>query len=119
MNEITKLCKDLRNNLTDAEKCLWVEIRNKKLGVKFRRQHPIVYHMDNKTGFFIADFACLERKLVIEIDGKIHDNQKERDITREYVIRYLGFRVIRFDNDQVVRSMPDVIGKIRSEISLY
>jgi leucyl-tRNA synthetase len=118
MNEITNICRELRKNLTIAEKTFWAEIRNKKLGFKFRRQHPIFYKIEGKSGFFISDFACLEKKLVIELDGDVHDNQKERDIARESIIRYLGYKVIRFGNEQIFQSMGDVINIIKEELGI-
>jgi very-short-patch-repair endonuclease len=79
-------------------------VRNRALhGLKFRRQHPL-----NR---YIADFYCHELKLVIELDGRVHDLRevKERDLLKEEAIRKLGLTVIRFNND-IVFSDPDRIG---------
>lgn len=116
MNEITKLSRELRKNLTNAEKILWAEIRNKKLGIKFRRQHPLVYNHNGESCFFISDFACLDKKLIIELDGKVHEKQKERDAARDYIIHSLGFTVIRFTNDMIQNRMQYVKEVITSEI---
>jgi len=74
---IKQLAKELRKNQTGTEEMLWQKLRNRKLyGYKFLRQHPIIHSgFINKLYFFIADFYCAEKELVIELDGKIHENQ--------------------------------------------
>src|SRR6266536_6063321 len=74
---VFELAKDLRRNMTTAEKVLWIYLRQGILGLKFRRQHPI--------GIYIADFYCHRVKLIIEVDGSIHDKKevKEYDERRE------------------------------------
>ena len=99
---------ELRREMTPAEKLLWQEIRANKLGVRFRRQQVI-------QGF-IVDFYCHQAGLVIEIDGDIHDLQKEEDERREKVLREMGLRVVRFGNDEVVRNLSAVVGKIKEFI---
>ena len=101
--------KELRREMTPAEKLLWQEVRAKKLGVRFRRQQVI-------QGF-IVDFYCHKAALVVEVDGDIHDLQKEEDERREKVLGELGLRVVRFGNDEVVRDVSAVVGKIREAIS--
>lgn len=100
--------KELRREMTPAEKLLWHEIRANKLGVRFRRQQVI-------QGF-IVDFYCHRAGLVIEVDGDIHDLQKEEDGRRENVLSALGLRVVRFGNDEIVRSLSAVAGKIREAL---
>ena len=100
--------KELRREMTPAEKILWEELRANKLGVHFRRQQVI-------QGF-IVDFYCHKAGLVIEVDGDIHDLQKEEDERRERVLSALGLRVVRFQNDEVVRDMSTVVGKIKTFI---
>jgi very-short-patch-repair endonuclease len=80
-------------------------VRAKKLGVRFRRQQVI-------QGF-IVDFYCHKAALVVEVDGDIHDLQKEEDARREKVLSELGLRIVRFRNDEVVRDVSAVVGKIR------
>jgi very-short-patch-repair endonuclease len=87
--------KELRREMTPAEKILWEELRANKLGVHFRRQQVI-------EGF-IVDFYCHKAALVVEVDGDIHDLQKEEDERREKVLSALGLRIVRFGNDEVVR----------------
>jgi very-short-patch-repair endonuclease len=79
--------KELRRDMTPAEKILWQELRANKLGVHFRRQQVI-------TGF-IVDFYCHKSALVIEVDGDIHDLQQEEDARREKVLSEMGLRIIR------------------------
>lgn len=114
MNEITKIARNLRNNQTKPEKLLWYYLKDKKTGFKFRRQYPITYMIDNISRFFVADFACTEKKLIIEIDGKIHDNQKDNDETRDSIICSIGYTVIRFDNDEVLENTDKVLADIKS-----
>lgn len=100
--------KDLKNNLTEAENVLWQRLRNNLLGAKFRRQHVF--------GKFIADFISLPEKLVIEVDGKIHDERKEEDAQRTAFFKEHGYRVIRFTNDEVIKDIHSVVEKIKTEI---
>ncbi len=109
--EIFKLARELRKNATKAEKELWKHLRNRQInGLHFRRQHPI--HR------FIADFFCYKCKLVIELDGKIHDEiaVKERDIEREKIIKEFGIKVIRFSNEDVFNEIDKVLYQIQKAI---
>ena len=100
--------KELRREMTPAEKILWEELRANKLGVHFRRQQVI-------QGF-IVDFYCHKAGLVIEVDGDIHDLQKEEDERREKVLSALGLRAVRFRNDEVMRELSAVVGRIRTQV---
>jgi very-short-patch-repair endonuclease len=97
--------KELRREMTPAEKLLWQEVRAKKLGVRFRRQQVI-------QGF-IVDFYCHKAALVIEVDGDIHDLQQEEDARREKVLTELGLRMVRFRNEEVMMDLSTVVEKIR------
>ena len=101
--------KELRRDMTPAEKLLWQEVRAKKLGVRFRRQQVI-------TGF-IVDFYCHKAALVVEVDGDVHDLQKEEDERRERALAEVGLRIVRFGNDEVVRELSAVVGKIKDSIT--
>lgn len=80
-------------------------IRDRRLGgLKLRRQHPI--------GPFVADFCCPERRLIVEIDGPVHELQREHDTERTVQLTVAGYRVVRFGNDEVLDSMPDVLRQI-------
>lgn len=96
--------KEMRNNPTEAESVLWECLKSKKLGYKFRRQHLI----DD----FIADFVCLSKKLIIEVDGKIHENKVEKDENRTSILNELGYKVIRFTNEEVIGSIDEVLNTI-------
>lgn len=100
---ITELARKLRNNPTPAERKLWSVLRKRRLnGYRFLRQKPIIYNQRNsEVYFFIADFYCAEKKLVIEVDGGYHNNQKEYDKNRDLVIRQLGLTVLRIKNDEL------------------
>ena len=95
--------RHLRRNATEAEKRLWEEVRLKKLGVKFRRQHPI--------GSYIVDFACPAHKLAVEIDGPHHD--LDRDRIRDAELRARGWTVIRVLNRNVLGDMPYVLRSLQ------
>lgn len=101
--QIIDLARELRKNQTPEEKLLWQFLRNRKLkGVKFLRQHPITYqNLNNDFQFFIPDFYSAEKKLIIEVDGKIHDFQQEYDQSREEILKGLGLNVIRFKNEEL------------------
>ncbi len=97
---VKRAARNLRKNQTPSEKKFWELVRNRKLyGKKFLRQHPIVFKYEGKERFFIADFYCAERKLVVEIDGKIHEDQIEYDTMRTLIINKLEMKVIRIKNE--------------------
>src|ERR1051326_1515831 len=99
---IIKLAQDLRRNQTLSEAILWQALRNRKLeGYKFYRQHPLVYDFKTRYLFFIADFYSAELSLVIELDGKIHDYQQDRDNERDIIIKARNLRVLRMKNEEV------------------
>ena len=100
--------KELRRDMTPAEKILWEELRANKLGIHFRRQQIIAG--------FIVDFYCHKSALVVEVDGDVHDLQKEEDERREKVLGEMGLRIVRFRNDEVVRDVSAVVGRIRAAI---
>ena len=105
--------RELRQTMTDAEQMLWKELRNRKfLGLKFVRQHPLIYQViNNQPRYFIADFACYEKRLIIEVDGEIHDFQKEDDEHREDILKSLDFNILRIKNDET-KDMEKVFKKI-------
>jgi len=98
----------MRKEPTLAERKLWNELRNKKLGVKFRRQHLIDQ--------FIVDFYCIELGLIIEVDGGIHKKQQRADLEREQALEALGCSIIRFDNQTVEKELPEIIIQIKEVI---
>ena len=102
--------KRLLKNMTPAETILWEYLKSNKLGVRFRRQHVIAN--------FIPDFVALSCKLIIEVDGEIHDFQKEYDEDRTFLLKERGFRVIRFKNEEVLNNIEKVIETIKENINL-
>jgi len=101
--------RELRKEPTEAEAFLWKILRGKNInGRKFRRQHSI----EN----YIVDFYCAEEKLVIELDGKIHLNQKEMDFERDKRLKELGYNVLRFENERVFRELEKVVCIIEANL---
>ena len=107
---VTDLARKMRKEPTHEEAILWEVVRNRKLGVKFRIQHPL--------GRYIADLYCHEKRLVIEIDGKIHEISDivEYDKIRQMEIESRGLRVIRIRNEEIMKDLNEVIGKILKAI---
>ena len=104
---IFEKAKELRQKTTEAEKILWECLKEKKLNnLRFRRQHPIYQ--------YIADFYCHKVKLVVELDGAIHDSEenKKYDINRDYVMRNFEIEVLRFRNEEVCDDVQQVLIKI-------
>ena len=102
----------LRKDTTMAERVLWKKLKDRNLfNVKFRRQHPI--------DMFIVDFYCHEKKLVIELDGEIHElkEHKEYDISRQSALENLGLTVILFTNHEVIFEIDTVLNRIHHHIS--
>lgn len=110
---IVDTSRRLRRRLTPSEKILWTAIRNRKLNnLKFLRQHPFVYGDDGFTkSFFVADFYCDEKKLVVELDGEIHDIKKDYDKNRDKILNELGLSVIRIKNSELA-NLSEVLKKI-------
>jgi very-short-patch-repair endonuclease len=92
---------ELRKEPTPAERKLWAIIRNDQLGVNFRRQHAV--------GNYIPDFVCVQKKLIIELDGSQHLEQEEYDQERTKYLESLGYKVIRFWNNDVTNNIDGVI----------
>jgi very-short-patch-repair endonuclease len=107
----------LRRNQTDAEELLWKKLRGRRFkGIKFLRQHPIIFEYYRKKRFVVADFYCHKSKLIIELDGGIHEKQKDYDDARDYVIKSLGLRVLRFTNEKVFRDTREVLEDIEKHL---
>ncbi len=114
---IIEICRELRKNSTPAEKLFWQTVRNRQVkGYKFNRQSPIIFEIDNIKRFFVADFYCHQLQLVIEIDGGIHEKQKDYDKLRTSVIKVLGMNIVRFTNQEVLNNIDDVVEKLENII---
>ena len=111
-SETLRAAHILRRSMTKAEAVLWKKLRDRNVfSIKFRRQHP-VYN-------FIVDFYSHEYKLVIEVDGEIHNDEiaSRYDLGRTEVLNNFGLKVIRFTNNQILYSLDSVIEKIQREIA--
>ncbi|HEX8276522.1 MAG TPA: DUF559 domain-containing protein [Longimicrobiaceae bacterium] len=107
--ELRAAARGLRRDGTPAEAVLWEALRSNRLdGLKFRRQHAV--------GRFVQDFYCPAHKLVVELDGGIHDQQAERDADRTSALAAHGCRVLRFRNEEVFDDLPNVLNRIRASI---
>ena len=94
----------LRRDMTDSERKLWRGLRGEQLGVKFRRQHPL--------GSYIADFACLDPKLIVELDGTQHQAEESYDARRDAFLRLQGFDVLRFGSNEPFLNFEGVLQAI-------
>ena len=109
---VKELSRKLRFEQTTAEKTLWEIIRNRKFyNLKFRRQHAI--------GRYIADFYCDEKKVVIELDGEIHNNSKEYDAIRDEIISSHGIHIIRLENHQVLQDISEVYSLLEYQMRSF
>ena len=106
---VFELAKDLRRNMTDAEKVLWLHLKNGVKRLKFRRQHP---------GIYIADFYYHKVKLIVEADGLFHDRMeiKEYDKKREGDLKAIGYCILRFTNEEIFTDLKNVLEKIETKV---
>ena len=105
--ELTELAGRMRASMTPAEQKLWNALSNRQLGgLRFRAQHPV------ET--FILDFYCPSCKLVIEVDGVVHEGEErvEHDVERTAHLEAFGYRVLRFRNEEVLNNLPSVLERI-------
>ncbi len=101
--------RQLRNDMTEAEKWLWEKLRSRELdGFKFRRQRPI--------GPFVVDFVCLKKKIVIEVDGGQHAEELEQDKRRSEFLTREGYKVLRFWNHEVLQNGEAVLSAIHCHL---
>jgi very-short-patch-repair endonuclease len=109
---VFELAKDLRRNMTDAEIILWNCLKTGINGLKFRRQHPI--------GIYIADFYCHKLKLIIEVDGSIHNKKevKDYDVKRENDLKSWGYNITRFLNNHFLKDRESVLVQITSTVDI-
>ena len=103
----TGRARELREQMTSAEQQLWERLRGRRfLGLKFRRQFPV-------QGY-VADFCCYEKKLIVELDGGIHEDSAQiaHDENRDLFLQSLGFKIVRFPNEQVLEDPDSVLQAI-------
>jgi type I restriction enzyme R subunit len=104
--ERRELCRELRRRNTPAEEFFWELVCDHRFdGLKFRRQHPI--------GQFVVDFYCSEHRVVIELDGPVHESQTDQDRARDDAIKRTNIRIIRIKNDEVLDDPVGVLNHLR------
>jgi very-short-patch-repair endonuclease len=109
MNPTRSRARQLRRNPTDVERLLWQRLRFWQVDdYKFRRQQPL--------GNYIVDFVCLQKRLIIEVDGGQHAQEVNRDAVRDAWLREQGFIILRFWNNDVLKNMDGVMTKIRTKL---
>ena len=106
----TEQARHLRRHASVGEKLLWEHLRERQLGVKFRRQHPLVN--------FIVDFYSPAQRLVVEIDGTIHQYNEAEDHARNELLEVKGYKVIRFWNNEVEENLDKVLEAIKESCDL-
>ena len=105
----TQRARELRRDQTPFEAHLWAVLRDRRLeDYKFRRQHPIPP--------YIADFACASHRLIVELDGRVHDETQERDQNRDAVLGEQGWRVLRIPNALLMRDKENVVRTVLREL---
>ena len=107
---LKNFAKENRREMTKSESMLWEALRNLNCGYHFRRQHPI--------GDYIADFICLKKKLVVEVDGDYHNDpmQQQNDQMRTDYLERKGYTVIRFKNEEIGNNLHEVIMRIKEQL---
>jgi very-short-patch-repair endonuclease len=103
-----EVARDFRKTPTASEAVLWQALRGSRLGAKFRRQHPI--------GPFVVDFYCANANLIVEVDGPIHETQREHDSARQELLELCGYRVLRVAADDVESHLGVVLASIANVI---
>jgi very-short-patch-repair endonuclease len=107
--KMVEIAREFRKEPTPSEDILWQALRGKKLdGIKFRRQQPV--------GYFVVDFYNSVYRLVVEVDGAIHDNQVEADRARQDVLESLGLNVLRIKAETIEKNLPAALNLIRKKI---
>ena len=108
--------RDLRKNMTESEKLIWFEIKNKKIGYKFERQKPLYLYTENSwlDRYIIPDFICIELQIILEIDWIIHYNTEilELDTEKEKLLKEKWFQILRLKNDEITDNIQNSIQKI-------
>ena len=120
MSSPIRIARQLRQQMTLPETILWEILRRHGLKTKkFRRQHPIIYAVEGwKKYFYVADFYCASRKLVIELDGKYHEfhEQKEYDKARDRIMNDMQLKILRITNDELLDDIESVLKKIEEAL---
>ncbi|MDP2255401.1 MAG: DUF559 domain-containing protein [Polaromonas sp.] len=104
-----KFAKSLRREMTDGERRLWQRLRGEQMGFKFRRQHPL--------GSYVADFACLAPRLIVELDGSQHADQQAYDARRDMFFRQHGFDMLRFPANLPFSGLQSMVEAIYNRLT--
>jgi very-short-patch-repair endonuclease len=118
-SQIKKFARRLRNNPTPSEALLWKYLKEDRLyNRRFLRQHPIIYESIYQEHFFyIPDFYCASCKLIVELDGRIHDYQADRDRHRDEILHHYGLTVVRIKNEEL-HDIEKVLEKIKKHANI-
>ena|SRR5690606_6009422 len=118
-HRVLDLAKQMRRQSTKAEQHFWVKARNRQImGYKFRRQHVIECKIDYSfTKYYIADFYCASKRVIIELDGGIHEQLKDEDFIRTETLSNWGYKILRFTNSQVLNHWDEVESQIINYLS--
>lgn len=112
MHEIRDMARNLRKKQTESESIFWEIVRAKRFNeLKFSRQYSIKVFYNGKSKLFIADFYCANYKLLIEIDGGIHEQQVKHDKEREEILKNVGYNILRIKNEEM-----DEIHKVKDRL---
>ena len=111
------VARELRRRQTNGEHIFWQAVRNRKFeGKKFLRQHPLLVEYLGKETLFVADFYCAESRLVVEIDGKIHEKQRRQDTLWTVVMNDRGLKVIRFRDEEIEEDLQRVLDELKKHL---
>ena len=117
-HQILSYARELRSNQTKAEATFWDYVRNRRFhGYKFTRQYIVEYKiLTNSAKYFIVDFYCHEKKLIVEIDGEIHKYQLQADKEREEILKVYKYKIIRFQNGEILDDWSNASKKLLAEL---
>ena len=118
---IKQAARDLRKNMTPAEEILWNKLKAKRfMWKKFMRQFPLYVYTEDSwlDRYIIPDFICHENKIIIEVDGNIHDTGEiiQLDNVKNEIIERLWFEILRFKNEEILNNVDEVLIKIKTKI---
>ena len=109
-NQLAESAKEMRANPTKAEAAIWTQLKGKKLDIKFRKQHIIED--------YIVEFVCLSKQLIIEVDGEIDAEQIENENKRTAFLESKGYKIIRFEADEILKNIDTVLNIIKQELEI-
>jgi len=112
--EFRDVVNQLRRSQTPAEKVVWKLLRNRKInGYRFIRQYAIPFAIAGVSRFFVADFYCAKKLLVVEIDGDSHIDKDDYDEIRDHILEQKGIKVVRFENEDIMQNSQGFVEKLK------